>query len=127
MVVLPDFNKFDSIFNHINAEAITETSINIFPVLQGNKGGLYVSGQSRADNAFKRLPLKTGLRALRMDYFNDGKLFPVLTLGDLREFPEIKLPYLKLHAVDCDKLTNLSEFERKDIKQGTWAKLAQLM
>jgi len=47
-------------------------------------------------------------------------------LGDLREFPEKKLPYLKLHSVNCEELIGLSEFERKDIAKGAWAKLSSI-
>ena len=125
MVVLPDFAQYDSIFSHISDSAVTETSIHIYPSLSAGKTQLILSGKSSTDNKLEKLPLKQGLRALKMGYFDKRKIVPILMLGDLREFPEKKLPYLKLHAIDCASLEKLSEFEQKDIAKAAWAKLSQ--
>ena len=123
MVVLPDFQQFESIFSHVDPLAVSETSIHIYPLQQQGKTRLILSGKSSADGRLEKLPLKQGLRALNMGYFDNRAILPVLMLGDLREFPEKQLPYLKLHTIDCAKLERLSKFEQQDIAKGAWAKL----
>jgi hypothetical protein len=125
MVVLPDFNQYESIFSRVNNDAISETSIHVYPTLKEGKTRLILSGHASASQKLEKLPLKQGLRALKIGYFDSTKIMPVLMLGDLREFPEKKLPYLKLHAVDTSKLTGISEFEQNDIADGAWAKLSR--
>ena len=125
MVVLPDFNQYDSIFNHIDESAVTDTSIHIYPMTKDGATRLVLSGKASATGKLEKLPLKQGLRALHMGYFDNRVIAPVLMLGDLREFPEKQLPYLKLHSIDCKKLERLSTFEQKDIAKGAWAKLDQ--
>jgi len=126
LVVLPDFNQYESIFSRIDNPAITETSIHIYPQIVNGKTELILSGLSKVSNKLQKLPLKQGLKALKMGYFDGGNIVPALMLGDLREFPEKKLPYLKLHSVNCEELIGLSEFERKDIAKGAWAKLSSI-
>lgn len=126
MVVLPDFNQYESIFSRVNEEAISETSIHIYPMVKEGKTKLVLSGMASASGKLEKLPLKQGLRALKMGYFDHQKIVPTLMLGDLREFPEKQVPYLKLHSVNSSKLEALSEFEQKDITKGAWAKLEQL-
>ncbi len=125
MVVLPDFSKYESIFSHVTDSAVSETSIHIYPMLQNGKTRLILSGKSSSDGKLEKLPLKQGLRALNMGYFDNKVIVPILMLGDLREFPEKQLPYLKLHTIDCSKLDRLSQFEQQDIAKGAWAKLNQ--
>jgi len=127
MVVLPDFNQFESIFSRIDSEAVSETSVFIYPKLEQGKTRLILSGHSKAAGTLEKLPLRQGLKALKMGYFDQSPMCPALMLGDLREFPEKRLPYLRLHSVDCNKLSNLSDFERNDITKGAWAKLAAFM
>ena len=127
MVVLPDFQQYSSIFNRIDNESLQQTSIHIYPTIKNGVTKLIVSGKSKSTGQLERLPLRQGLKAMKMGYFDHGTLIPALMLGDLREFPEKKLPYLKLHHIDLDKLTELSEFERKDIQKSAWANLESLM
>ncbi len=127
MVVLPDFNHYDSIFSRIDSAAVSETSIVIYPKHEQGKTLLIVSGHSKTAGTREKLPLRQGLKALKMGYFGHNPMLPALMLGDLREFPEKRLPYLRLHSVDCDKLAGLSGFERSDIAKGAWAKLAAYM
>lgn len=127
LVVLPDFNKYESIFNRITAEAIIDTSVLIFPYVKDGKTRLVLSGHTKAEKRLEKLPLKQGLKALRMGYFDAPTAIPTLMLGDLREFPEKKLPYLKLHCIEPSRLSGLSAFERRDIEKGAWAKLEQFL
>jgi hypothetical protein len=127
MVVLPDFNQFESIYSRVTNEAITETSIHVYPSVQKGKTRLILSGTASASGKLEKLPLKQGLRALKMGYFGNQKIVPALMLGDLREFPEKRLPYLKLHSVDCEKLSGMSDFEQKDISKGAWTKLESFL
>lgn len=127
LVVLPKFDHFDSIANRIRPEAVVETSIYIYPRHEGGKTYLTISGINQADQAVTRLPFRQGLRALKMGFFEDGNVLPVLMLGDLREFPEKKLPYLKLHTVRTDQLRELSEFERHDLAKGTWLNISKFI
>lgn len=126
LVVLPDFNQFEAIFNRIGEEAIRDTSIHIYPTVQNQKTRLILSGQSSATGELVRLPLKQGLRALKMGYFDNRVIVPTLMLGDLREFPEKRLPYLKLHSVDTDALSGQSDFERRDIAKSAWTRLTPM-
>lgn len=126
MVVLPNFNHYDSIFSRIDRDAITETSIHIYPMVRNRKSHLILSGKTTADGSLEKLPLRQGLRALKMGYFDNRIIVPTLMLGDLREFPEKRLPYLKLHSVETTALSGLSQFSQSDIAKGAWAKLEQL-
>lgn len=125
MVVLPDFNHYDSIFSRVDNEAIKDTSIHIYPIKKQQKTHLVVSGKASATGKLEKLPLRQGLRALKMGYFDNRVILPILMLGDLREFPEKRLPYLKLHSVEPKVLSHQSQFEQKDITKGAWAKLEQ--
>lgn len=125
MVVLPDFNQYEAIYSHITDSAISDTSIQIFPTIIEGKTQLMMSGHASASGKLEKLPLSKGLRALKIGYFDQRKIVPVLMLGDLREFPEQKLPYLKLHAVETSKLTGLSDFEKQDVSKASWAKLSR--
>jgi hypothetical protein len=127
MVVLPDFQKYSSIYNRIENESLKETSIHIYPVIKNGTTHLVLSGKSKSTGKLERLPIRQGLKALKMGYFDQGKMIPALMLGDLREFPEKKLPYLKLHHIDLAQLSELSEFERKDIQKSAWSNLEALM
>ena len=64
---------------------------------------------------------------MKIGYFDDQRIIPALMLGDLREFPEKRLPYLKLHGVICELLTRISDFERQEISKGAWEKLSQFL
>jgi hypothetical protein len=127
MVVLPDFQKYSSIFNRIDNDSLKETSIHIYPVIKDGATRLILSGKSKSTGKLERLPLRQGLKAMKMGYFDQGKMVPALMLGDLREFPEKKLPYLKLHHIDVNELDGLSEFERSDIQKSAWANLENLL
>lgn len=127
LVVLPDFNQFESIFSRINATAVSKTSIVIYPKVIQGKPQLLLSGHAKAADVIEILPLKQGLRALKMGYFDQNPVFPALMLGDLREFPEKPLPYLRLHSVNCAQLSSLSDFDRRDVSKGAWAKLGNFM
>lgn len=127
MVVLPDFAQYESIFNRVINGAISETSIHIYPRVHKGKATLTLSGNATTSGKLEKFPLKQGLRALKMGYFDNKKIIPTLMLGDLREFPEKRLPYLKLHSVDCSTLSGMSEFEQKDIAKGAWHKLGQFL
>jgi hypothetical protein len=74
----------------------------------------------------EKLSLRQGLKAMKMGYFDGHKIYPALQLGDLREFPEKRLPYLRLHSVNYPLLDSLSSFEQQDIAKGAWAKLDTL-
>lgn len=127
MVVLPDFQKYSSIYNRIDNDSLIETSIHIYPVIKNGVTRLILSGKSRSTGQLERLPLRQGLKAMKMGYFDQGKLVPVLMLGDLREFPEKKLPYLKLHHINVDNLDGLSEFERNDIQKSAWTNIESVL
>ena len=127
LVVLPDFTKFESIFNRVSQSAIAETSIHIYPRVQNGRTQLIVSGVATSSGKLEKLPLRQGLKAMKMGYFDRQKVFPALKLGDLREFPEKRLPYLRLHTVNYPKLSGLSSFEQQDIAKGAWEKLDQLV
>ncbi|MEJ2064245.1 MAG: hypothetical protein P8X74_13355 [Reinekea sp.] len=127
LVVLPDFKKYDSIYNRVSNEAIIETSVHIYPRVHNGKTQLIVSGTSTSSGKMEKLPINQGLKALKMGYFDKKKIFPVLKLGDLREFPEKRLPYLRLHTVEYSQLSSLSDFEQQDIARGAWEKLATLI
>ncbi len=126
LVVLPDFTKYESIFNRVNISAVVDTSVQIFPQVSNGNTKLMVSGISTATGELEKLPLRQGLKAMKIGYFDKRKMFPTLMLGDLREFPEKRLPYLRLHTVVSNELTELSDFEQKDITKGAWDKLDQL-
>ncbi|EAR09538.1 hypothetical protein [Reinekea blandensis] len=126
LVVLPDFNQYEAIFNRIGLQAIEETSIHIYPTVQNQKTRLMLSGQATSTGELARLPLRQGLRALKMGYFDNRTIIPTLMLGDLREFPEKRLPYLKLHSVNTDALDQQSDFERSDIAKSAWTRLNPL-
>ena len=127
MVVLPDFNQFESIFSRINDTAVSATSIVIYPKVIQGKTQLLLSGHAKAAGTIEIMPLKQGLKALKIGYFDQHLIFPALMLGDLREFPEKPLPYLRLHSINCAQLTGLSDFERQDITKGAWAKLGHFL
>lgn len=126
LVVLPDFTHYEAIFNRVGAKAIRDTSIHIYPSVQHQKTRLILSGHSTSTGELTRLPLRQGLRALKMGYFDNRVIIPTLMLGDLREFPEKRLPYLKLHTLDTDALTGQSDFERGDIAKSAWTRLNPL-
>ena len=125
MVVLPDFNQYESIFSRVNNDAVQGTSIHIYPQVHQGKTRLIVAGQGSASGTLEKLPLKQGLRALKMGYFEHKPIMPILMLGDLREFPEKSLPYLHLHTLNKAALEGLSDFEKSDIEKGAWAKLSR--
>lgn len=127
MVVLPDFNQFDSIFNKVPDSAIVDTSIIIYPHIKNGKSFLVLAGCAKASGKTEKFPLRKGLKALKMGYFEDDVVAPALMLGDLREFPEKRLPYLRLHSVQTRNLNQSSDFEKSDIQKGTWAKLSEIL
>ena len=126
LVVLPDFTKYESIFNRVNTSAVVDTSVQIYPRIEDGHTKLMVSGISTTTGELEKLPLRQGLKAMKIGYFDKRKIFPALMLGDLREFPEKRLPYLRLHTIVSDQLEELSEFEQKDITNGAWDKLDHL-
>lgn len=127
LVVLPNFSHYESIFNRVDTSAVLETSIHIYPRVHNGKTELIVSGIATGSGKLEKLPLRQGLKALKIGYFENKKIFPALKLGDLREFPEKRLPYLRLHTVNYPKLSSLSNFEQQDIAKGAWEKLSKLI
>lgn len=127
MVLLPDFNQYEAIFNHIDDSAIVETSLIVYPRVKDGRTQIMVRGTATGSGKKETLTLKAGLKAAKMGYFEQGALIPVLMLGDLREFPELKLPYLSVHHVDLNRIDRLSEFEKTDIKRSAWLKFDQFI
>lgn len=123
LVILPDFTRYESIYNRITAAAVQQTSVRILPVINNGISRLMLAGIATSSGNQERLPLKQGLGALRTGYFDGTKILPTLKLGDLREVPEKSLPYLNLHNLNCAALSELSDFEKQDIKKACWSKL----
>ena len=115
LVIFPDFTAYHDMIHNISAEAIQPTGVSIVPGAAFGKKGLYVTGKLKGRKASSALPLAVGIKAMAMGAFCEGAFLPILQYGDLREMTRSQLPYLHLHRVNLDKLTEISAFERSNV------------
>ena len=120
LVILPNFERYDTFFNEINRDSVTPTQIYVFAERTGRQIRIFLTGRSRTDRKLLKLPFLKGLKAMRQGVFAEGCFLPILAQGDLRELPEQTTPYMRLHQVHVDRLTHRSQFDRSQINEACW-------
>ncbi|MDO3382780.1 hypothetical protein [Gilvimarinus algae] len=114
LVILPNpFAPHDT-FNGIPANSVTATGLNIIPA---EDGSLQMTlPLKRGEKAYRKVPLRVGLRMVDQR-LPEGKVFlPVLVKGDLREL-DASTPCLHLHFIHLDRLEDHSVLERNGIRK----------
>lgn len=123
LVILPNPTAPHDTFNHIPAEAITPTGLNIIPGDMIGKKGLYLSLPPKGNDKPRALPLTAGFHAVIKRHPPDKPFLPVLTKGDLREFNS-SVPCIHLHKIHIDRIEGLSGLDLQGIVHSVTEKLA---
>lgn len=112
LIILPNPHAFHDTFNHINGDAIVQTSLFIAPAADGNLELLVPlsTGGRRA------MPLAVGLNFIQTKLGPNVPFLPVLAKGDLREFKK-STPILHLNRIVLHKVTRHSELEIRAIRK----------
>ncbi len=126
IVILPNFSQYHDMMHNIPANAIEPTGVRIVPGAALARDGLYLTGKLKGHHSSSALPLKTGVKAMKMGAFCDGPFLPILQYGDLREMGKKQIPYLHLNRIRLDKLNGLSQFECKGIARNILDSLSTL-
>jgi hypothetical protein len=116
LVILPNPYAHHDVFQGLSEDAVFATGLNIIPGETLGKDGLFLTIPFRSGrNRYRAVPLQVGLQAINKNRPADKPLLPILKKGDLREL-DSKTPCLHLHSVNLDKMTDLSQMERKSIQ-----------
>jgi len=126
LVILPDFSCYHDMIHNIPVEAIEATGLKIIPGAAIARDGLYLTGKLKGREHSSALPLKTGVKAMKMGAFCDGPFLPILQYGDLREMEKKQIPYLVLNRIRLDKLVGHSLFECQGISRNILKSLEKL-
>lgn len=125
LVILPNPYAHHDTFNNIDPDAVTPTGLYIVAGETSEKG-LLLSIPFKSGKAKQRLvPLQIGLRLVSQQLPANRAFLPILMKGDLREM-NARTPCLHLHALNVDKLIELSALERSGIEQVIRERLAAL-
>ena len=125
MMIIPNQHAHHDTFNDVNEEAVIDTNFDIIPGEMIGKKGLYVripfeDGAILTSSRF--VPFRFAIEHMTLNAAGQKPLIPILVKGNLREF-EFTNPYLHLHSINLDKITKLSEFQKRDIHRTIWSKL----
>lgn len=120
VIILPNPHAFHDTFNHINQDAVVQTSLFIAPDTEG-KLQLLVP---LSNGGRRAMPLGVGLNFIQTRLGPNVPFLPVLTKGDLREFKQ-SMPILHLHRIVLSKVTRHSELEIRTIRKSIQDKLIQ--
>jgi len=126
MVILPDPGAFHDTFNGVTSDSVTATGLYIIPGELVGKTGLYLTNTVGDRGLGKRqLPFVAALKAIIRQRPAEDPFIPILGKGDLREFQD-DWPILHLHRVRLSTLTELSNLDKTNIKNGVIEKLESL-
>ncbi len=126
LVILPNFTAFHDMMHNIPSDAIEPTGLKIVPGAAIARDGLYLTGQLKGRKHTSALPLKVGVKAMKIGAFCDGPFLPILQYGDLREMEKKQIPYLHLNRIRLDKLTSISQFDCNGISRNIMQSLELL-
>lgn len=127
MVVIPNQEAFHDTFNDVNKEAVIDTHFDIIPGEMIGKTGFHFRMPFEDDDELMmHVPFQVVVEHMINNKDDQKPLIPVLVRGNLREF-KLQNPYLHLHSIDLDKITKLSDFEKKDIQRAVWDRLQELV
>lgn len=123
LVILPNpYAHFDT-FNNLDPAALMATGLHIVP---GPGKSLLLSIPFKSGKTKQRLvPLQVGIRLVSQQRPAEQPFLPVLMKGDLREM-DAATPCLHLHALNLEKLTDLSALDRAAIARVITERLAAL-
>jgi hypothetical protein len=123
MVILPNPYAHYDTFNGLDRAALIATGLHILP---GADESLLLSIPFKSGKTKQRLvPLHVGIRLVSQQRPTGQPFLPVLMKGDLREM-DASTPCLHLHALNLEKLTNLSMLDRNAIAQVITERLSAL-
>ncbi len=121
LVILPTPEDHTFTFNRIPPELVKPTGCNIFSGKFLGKEGLVASLRLK-NGKTKIIPASSALNL----FYRHNRLFcPVVTRGDLREFPQKAIPYLHLHQVRVKQLA-VSELTRSSLVEMTMTKFSRI-
>lgn len=114
LVILPNPYAPHDTYNGIPANAVTASGLHIVP---DKKGALLLTlPLKRGEKAFRKVPLRVGLRMVEQRLPEGKSFLPVLMKGDLREL-DATTPCLHLHFIHLDRLESHSMLERSGIRK----------
>ena len=129
MVVVPEFSDFNSIYSHIIPEAVSSTSVIIFPGAAHQRHGIYMAGKDKTGKMVAS-PIHVGIQKVLSGGYLDGAFSPVVLMKELQQLPNRPHPCIRLHKLDTSKLATRSAFDRKHIaaliQKNFFAELAKL-
>lgn len=127
MVVLPKPYVFHDTLHGIDPDAIRRTNLCVLPgEAMGKRGLLLANLAKEGQQPLKSMPFKQALAQMINNQLKQGDVFlPIMKKGDLREFNH-QLPYIHLHRLQVDRLTDISAFQREDIQRTITKKLMAL-
>ncbi len=123
LVILPDPYAFHDTFNHVDSNAISQTSMFIVPGEFARKEGFFLRVPTR-DRKSRLIPLHEAVKHF-IKANKDEPFLPVLVKGDLKPFKN-RIPYLHLHRINPMKLRTLSRFVIKDMQNTIIKRLEEL-
>lgn len=125
LVILPNPYAHHDTFNNVPVEAVVATGMYIVPA-QGAGGPLMLSIPFKSGKTKHRLvPLQTGIRLVNHQRPPNKPFLPVLMKGDLREMNK-GTPCLHLHALNLDRVQDLSLLDKNGIERVIRERLAAL-
>ncbi|ARU59396.1 MAG: hypothetical protein MI864_05570 [Pseudomonadales bacterium] len=126
LIIIPDPYAFHDTFHHVERECVSQTSLYIIPGEVVKRPGLFIMMPSKnSAQKPKLLPLSQVLKLFIQHRPADDPFLPVLVKGDLKPFNK-HLPCLRLHRLEPNKITRMSEFSRKDLRNAIVSRLEEL-
>ncbi len=109
--ILPDEQAWHETFDAVRTDAVRPSNIMLFPGELLGKEGFFMRMPVKGDKKWVTLPLS---EAFERVLSKKDSFLPLIKKGDLREF-KARSPYLHLHWLDLERMSNLSAFQRLDI------------
>lgn len=114
LVILPNPYAPHDTYNGIPAQSVTATGLHIIP---DDSGALQLTlPLKKGEKAYRKVPLRVGLRMVEQRLPAGKSFLPVLMKGDLREL-DASTPCLHLHFIHIDRLLDHSTLERNGIRK----------
>jgi hypothetical protein len=129
IVVVPDFSNFSTIYSHISLDAVSSSSVMVFPGAAHGRDGIYMAGKDK-NGKMVASPIHMGIQKVLAGDYQDGAFIPVILMKELQQLPNRPHPCIHLHKLDLNKLLSRSAFDRKSIatliQKNFFSELAEL-